>query len=476
MDKITLINTSSVNLGIRSISAYLKQEGYQTQCLFLEQPETSEYADKTLEDLGRLCEDTKIIGISGLRSTNSRTNQIISYLKQKSKIIICGGYDATLSPESYPLADYVCIGDGEKAMLDLVREIESGRPPQDKILPIKPIYELGGLPAEDYNKKSHFALSDSGQIIQLEGLLEYKQPRVNTINTLFYVAARGCPNRCSYCQADPFFQKANLKNRVRIKPYQKVIKEIKSLKEKYPELEKICFVEPDFFIKPTDWLNKFSREYARYIALPFWAFGSPLTVNQKKLDLLVDMGLREIQIGVESGSERTRSEKFNRKYSNQQIKDVVSLCLEKENLDLSLDILYDVPFESQMDLLDTINLINDLPKPFKLGSFALNFLPGTVLDKKYKGKFSKENIQKNYLNTKVKHKQNIYLNSLIRLMGGECTDKCLGIIPVSAIPILTSLHITDFMEQNPEFASALDLIIKSDLEIVFKKDKINSHF
>jgi len=54
-------------------------------------------------------------------------------------------------------------------------------------------------------------------------------------------------------------------------------------------------------------------------------------------------------------------------------------------------------------------------------------------------------------------------------MAGHCTDENLGIVPIKAIPTFTTPHIINFMDDNPEFASTLDSIVKSHSELIFER-------
>jgi anaerobic magnesium-protoporphyrin IX monomethyl ester cyclase len=470
MNDLILVSTSLVSLGIRSISAYLKDNGYSTRCVFLDQPETRLYGDNTLHDLERLCEDSQIVGISGIQAVQSKTQQVIETLRSPGRKIIVGGYDATLAPQRYDNADYVCRGYGEKIMLDLVRKIEIGDFPEQRILPVTPVLDLNVLPAEDYDNSNHFTISEDGTIIPLEELLAYKNPRASTNNSLFYVTARGCPYQCTFCEEPNFVKLASTKKAVRLKKPNKVIEEIEGIKADYPEMDRVYFMDPEFFSRPISWIKEFSALYKENIDLPFWVFGYPTAISEEKLSTLVDAGLTELQMGIQSGSDRTRREDYQRNTSNERIMQTMNLFYQY-GVYPWIDIIFDNPFESRDDLLETIDLLVALPKPFKLGSFGLEFLPGTPLTKRAEksGLIQIGQSERNLHNRKVQRDKNIYLNSLIRLMAGDCNEEYLGIVPTLAIPTLKSTNIIDFMDNNPQFAFTLDSIIKSKSELMFEK-------
>ena len=196
-------------------------------------------------------------------------------------------------------------------------------------------------------------------------------------------------------------------------------------------------------------------------------FGYPSAINEKKLRILAEAGLTELEMGIQSGSDRTRREDYQRNTSDEQIIESIAL-LHKYNIYPWIDIIYDNPYEERDDLLATVDMLVNLPKPFRLGSFGLEFLPATPLAKRAETDgFLSDNSTKNFHNRKVRNQNHVYLNSLIRLMSGECTAEYLGAIPMNTIPTLTDPQIIDFMETHELFAETLDMLIKSQSEFVF---------
>ncbi|GAI36872.1 unnamed protein product, partial [marine sediment metagenome] len=97
MNKVALIATSAVNLGIRSVSSYLKQSGYETKMFFLDYPKKDRYAKHTLSNLEQLCQDILVVGISGVQASRQKSLQLLNLFKAKTKIV--GGYDSSISPK-----------------------------------------------------------------------------------------------------------------------------------------------------------------------------------------------------------------------------------------------------------------------------------------------------------------------------------------------------------------------------------------
>jgi len=232
-------------------------------------------------------------------------------------------------------------------------------------------------------------------------------------------------------------------------------------------------MDPEFFSRPQAWINSFSKLYKSEIGLPFWVFGYPTAITRESLGSLVDTGLTELQMGIQSGSERVRRDIYRRNTPDEKIMGVVKL-IHEEGVYPWLDIIFNNPYEGREDLLATIDLLKNLPKPFKLGSFGLEFLPGTPLtERAEKDELLTVDLtvggrQRNFHTRKVEGVTQIYLNSLIRLMAGDCTDDKLGSIPIKLISTLTQEDVLEFTDQNPDFAHSLDDIIKSPVEEMFE--------
>ena len=136
------------------------------------------------------------------------------------------------------------------------------------------------------------------------------------------MADRGCPHHCAYCNvpsvkalyaADPapFF---------RHRSPQHVIAELETACRRFPSVEAVQFFDDTFFAKPFSWFEAFADLYAKRVGLPFYCQASPATLDARKLDLLLDVGLCFVEMGVQTGSEKLRR-LFGRTESNQRIEE-----------------------------------------------------------------------------------------------------------------------------------------------------------
>ena len=126
--KIALISTNTYpgDQGLRTVSSYLKEKGFETKLIFLPYVEdySKLYSKKVILQILNLCKDCNLIGLSSMASTSKRAIQVIKNLKRLNVPMIWGGVHATISPEScIPHVNYVCVGEGEEAIYELAKAI-----------------------------------------------------------------------------------------------------------------------------------------------------------------------------------------------------------------------------------------------------------------------------------------------------------------------------------------------------------------
>ena len=95
--KITLISIypDLRSVGIRIISACLKQEGHDVDLIFLLKEFTEKYAEKTMNDLVKLTKKSDLVGISLMTNFFDNAIQITQKLKESYNFPIIWGGDSS---------------------------------------------------------------------------------------------------------------------------------------------------------------------------------------------------------------------------------------------------------------------------------------------------------------------------------------------------------------------------------------------
>jgi radical SAM superfamily enzyme YgiQ (UPF0313 family) len=279
--------------------------------------------------------------------------------------VIAGGLHPTFSPEEVlaaPGFDYVCLGEGEEAMLELVEALAAGRdtdgignvwPRGGRRPALRPPFEpIDALP---------FAARD---------LLD--EPR----GTIHMATQRGCPFPCTYCAARIYKELyEDVGTYGRRRSHENVLAELERLRDD-GRLGYVIFLDDTFTIKHR-WVREFLALYGERIAAPFSLHARVETVNERLLHELAAAGCRQITYGVESGSERIRRDVMRRPVTNDRFRDVFRWTRDAGIL-LTANFMLGLPGETREDLQQTLDLAEELDV-LDFGYFVFYPYPGTHL-------------------------------------------------------------------------------------------------
>jgi len=469
--KIVLISTDDDPwaLGMRCVSAVLREAARPPRLIFME-TEKASYSPKILAELDELVRDADIIGFSCLARGSERAKQVIRHLRPQKKFIVWGGVHACLAPEDcVDLADLVCLGEGEGFILELVERLENGQDWHDiqnaayrqdgKLVknPLRPlIANLDEVPLPDYWTDDEYHLNQNGL---------YKadtSPDVADRAMIAFNGSRGCAFRCTYCcniKLKKLYE--GIGNYVRRMSPARVLEHLQTLRQIYPQAKYIYFIDEDFTARPTDELIELVQGIKEKVGLPYECMGHPARITTEKMDAMVNTGLWRIRIGVETGSERTKKEIYDRHVSNEAVIRATQIISSYPQVTTQYFFIIANPYEERQDLLDTIHLIADMAYGSNIWVFDLVFFPGSeIYDRAVrdgllagKGDSGYELDYRagfHYKNLPWK-KRNLYLNGLLYLMEGLCTRSRLGSVPRFALPFLTRPGWISFNDRVPVF-------------------------
>jgi len=396
--KITLISPypDIKSFGLRILSAYLKQNGHNVQFIFLPKRFTERYDKEALNGVIELSKRADLIGISLMTNFFDNAVQITQALKEKCAIpVLWGGIHPTVRPEEcLDYADMVCIGEGEEAVVELIKKMEAGEyyydvqnmwfKDKEKIIKnqLRPlIKELDTIPFQDYEYNNHYILNN-------ESLKKMDTQLLNGYMCGSYVTmpTRGCPFGCTYC-CNNTFNKMHLREKiVRKRSIESLINECIDIKTRLPFVDNIAFDDDAFFVYSIQEIQEFCKKYKEKVGFPLKITGAtPSTLTREKLSFLVDAGLIEVKMGIQSASERIKK-MYNRHHTNFQVEETARIINEfKDKIKVpAYDVILDNPWENEEDLIETLMFLAKLPTPFQLTCFSLTFYPGTELYEKAK--------------------------------------------------------------------------------------------
>lgn len=288
MPKVALINPGKnqdfainepLNLGF--IAGFLEKNGIEVKII-------DELAGQNVEQGLKECRPD----IAGLTSTTliaPDAYRIADFCKRKGILTVMGGVHATILPEeALQHVDIVVKGEGEQAMLDIVKQgITSGIVSRPFIANIDEIPE----PARHLmDMEFYIRVKD-----RLSGTHLYFAPPHTKTGVI--LTARGCPYRCVFCHNSWRGMP------VRYNSAERAISEIEHLIERYG-IKALFFFDDDIFgHKPR--LKKICELMIQKKLNLLWACQARVdTIDQEILMLAREAGCRQIGFGFESGSQR----------------------------------------------------------------------------------------------------------------------------------------------------------------------------
>jgi radical SAM superfamily enzyme YgiQ (UPF0313 family) len=376
---------STDNLGLKYIHASLLDSGNDSQILFYCADDES-YCDEVARFVSERSPDC--VGISLM----SRFFHLTASLTEKIRKacngnipIIWGGIHPTIDPESCKHhADYVCLGEGERKLVQFVRQLSEDSP--EKNVPGilaktgteqsvgSTVDDLDSLPFPEYLPRNAW-VTDGGAVRPLN-LTLFKKHTCHQGTYLPVMTSRGCPFSCSYC-CNNLLQRIYGK-KIRRRSPENVIAEIEqNLSATGVKFTYVTITDDCFTSHSSEWLETFVQHY-RKIGLPVVFRAIPQFVTKEKLDILKEAPCGFALIGLQSGSLRTHSKIYRRKHSREAFLRCARL-LDENNIPAVYDVIVDNPYEAQADIEQTVRLVAQLPKSSYVSLFSLTFYKYTEL-------------------------------------------------------------------------------------------------
>ena len=337
-------NGVNENLGVMSIAGVLRSHNHEVDLIL-----TDEHPGNYLDLIDQYNPD--LIGFSFMTGNCRWAFATAKELKQRfNKPIIFGGVHPTLFPEDIDLSyvDYICIGEGEYPVLELMNAIENG---------------------EDCSAIQNLWVKKNGSVVKnpLRDLIQdfdslplpyreiyYSYKFIRDLPIKRFISGIGCPFHCTFChnpmQLEIYKGKGTF---VRKKSVGRVIKEIQHVKDRFV-LKRVHFSD-DIFVLDKKWLERFLQAYRKEINLPFSCNIRVDQVNEKIIKEMYKSGCWGISFGIESGSERIRNEILKKQLKEEDIINN-SKIIKKYGIKLMITNLMGLPEETLEDAFKTIEL------------------------------------------------------------------------------------------------------------------------
>ncbi|MDY6903060.1 MAG: radical SAM protein [Thermodesulfobacteriota bacterium] len=415
-------------VGLKSLHYTVRDRGFSSVLLYLTEPLAAD--GQTAEAVKRFIakRPPRIIGISLMSHEYDQAAFLTNYLKQYFPAIpvIWGGIHPTVAPEMCLAdADFVCVGEGEAAVVRLLQALVNGKSVlsipniwhvtngnvvKNPLLPL--IETLDSLPVPDH-LPVHAVIAHKGQIQQLNAFLFKKYARWR--GTVFSVmASRGCPFACTYCCNDFFTRLYGRQHKIRRRSPAALINQIANAVRQFPDIQYVNFHDDCFLATSDAFLADFCQRYKEQVGIPFIVRGIPKFFTERKMRYLKDAGVAWISIGLQSASSRVLSDVYNRKSTVAEFVKAATL-IQQFKVAVYYDVILDNPLEREDEKLALIPVLASAPRPYFLQLFSLVLYPGTALYDRIIPRFPERAGQ--YLAKDYHTYNSTVINRMIRISG-----------------------------------------------------------
>jgi anaerobic magnesium-protoporphyrin IX monomethyl ester cyclase len=387
------LQSNSYVTGLKYIAANVLDKGHDARILFLPgylEPELDPVIKNFIREY-----DPDLIGISLMSIEFYSSKNLSRLLRKEFDIpIIWGGVHVTINPDDcLEHADYICIGEGERAVVSLLEHLrERGR---DVLPEIPGIWSR--LPGGDGTRSDSSPEMDLDSLPMQEYLPDYfyglhkkriynfaRHPKLFRNYALYgginhmMITTRGCPYNCGYCANSALVKVYGRK--VRERSVDNCIEELKVVRKDRHVLY-INFQDDCFFIHSREWIREFCEAYKKHIGLPFMVRAIPTILDRKRLSMLKDAGLSIVVMGIQSGSDRVNLDIYGRKIHFKSVEKATELIAEARVFPY-YEMIVDNPYETEDDMRETIRSMTGIRKPYTISLSHLTFFPGTRLTEK----------------------------------------------------------------------------------------------
>ncbi len=284
-------------LGTLILGAVLEQAGY--------------YVKVYVEDIApidiKTMFESDLVGISTITSTAPRAYELSAQIRKRGIPVMMGGPHVTfMAEEALEYCDYVLRGEGEGAVVPLVKALETG----------EGLGDVSGLSFRVGGNSFH-----NPEVPPCHNLDEIPFPDFSLIRSPMgtirpVMTSRGCPYNCSFCMVTKMFGR-----RYRYRSKEHVMRELRTVDPK-----EIIFFYDDHFAANKERTKELLRMMLAEGITPRWTaqVRADVTRDSELMDLFRKTNCLYVYVGIESVNPQSL-ESYNKKISVKDIEDSISV-------------------------------------------------------------------------------------------------------------------------------------------------------
>jgi radical SAM superfamily enzyme YgiQ (UPF0313 family) len=355
-------------MGQAYLSGALRAAGHNTNIIHI-----SEWLEYPF-DIARVVSDVEAYG-PGLVAMSTGANHypetklLLKRIKEELDIpIILGGIHATLNAATVmkecPFIDYLGVGEGDDAIVELVGAMEKGADTSN-------IPNIWARVGDEVKPNPPRLLKDITKIPWMD-LANWPQFRRITESRRGWVNVymnRGCPYRCTYCHNNGVakvlqagFGTAGSGNAelgyLRLRGIDDMIGELKDIAERHPFVGAFSFND-DTFTMDQPHMKEFLTRYKDEIGIPFVCNTTVLDVDREMLEIMKGANCHLVRFGVETATTRIKRKILKRDFAVSKTKEIFGLCRELDLRSFAFNIIAN-PGETREEIRATLKLNAEL--------------------------------------------------------------------------------------------------------------------
>jgi radical SAM superfamily enzyme YgiQ (UPF0313 family) len=401
---ITLISNGHPlgEVSVKYLVGYLESFGISVRAIYLNN--WHRLWEGMILDVLDLTKNSALVGFSLMSKDVKVVMPLVRRIREEQKKpVVWGGIHPTALPEeSLENCDYVCIGEGEEPLRQLyVRMIDGGTDFSDipnlcfvkgkSIVHTPATYmaeSLDDLPFPDYVfKDSYFVqpVKHGARLVRIPTDPEAKQNFFDTDSFLFY-SQRGCRFSCTYCSNSLYHGLASGagKRWYRLASVDRIKRELRDHMNHLPFIRHVGVNDDDLLDRSIEELEQIGLFLKNELKVTFNINATPRHVTREKIEVLSNCGLRQIAMGVQTGSDRVLKHVYRRPVSASDVLRAARVICEFYCKGVTADygFILDSPYEKSEDWRESLKLLASLPRPITVSLYTLGFFPGTELTKR----------------------------------------------------------------------------------------------
>ncbi|HYF26667.1 MAG TPA: B12-binding domain-containing radical SAM protein [Baekduia sp.] len=350
-----------------------------------------------VDEIARGLTGADLVGYSSMTGYSELTRRVATRLRElePGTYQVWGGIHPIIHPQDAITApvDAICTGEGEFAFEQLLGHLEAGTDPRatrnfwfkdgDEVrrngfLPLMSSEDMERLPFSLYGAPGE-QVYRPGQGFADMGVDDYLDNDGLSYTAIWSI---GCPFHCTYCGNTAFIANDRTYKKIRHPSARYIVDEIKAVRDRFGHLSQVSFLDDSFMAIPYRQLEEFAELWRAELDIPFAVYGViPNYVKRDKFDVLTWAGMNRIRMGVQSGSRRIL-DFYQRPSPPEKILaagEVAASYAPRFHIPPTYDVIMDNPIETRQDVVDTLQLFYDMPRPYTLLIYSLKVIPNTEL-------------------------------------------------------------------------------------------------